>query len=316
LASVGRCAESGENFLAAAHTNPLESLELQRKAAMYLLLGGRIEEGLEALRSSLQGAGLKLPATKSGALWSLLFRQLQLRLRGLRYQRRTMAQVPACDLIRIDTCIWAAASMSEFSPLEVASFGALSLILALRAGEPSRILQALSMEAVNLAMGNGLHGKRLQKILGMIDDLAKSENTPRARAGAVSCKGIVAYFEGRWCDAADLCHQAADLYKNHCSLAAWEMIGVQKHALLATLYAGDVGSLIRQYRTMRREADDHGNAYAVANLGVYVGTYVHLAENDVEGAGELLRRLAKQWPQAQFSFPQFLLVLNHANVEI
>src|SRR5439155_26650739 len=83
LANAGRPAEAAREFLDVAKvTAARQALELQQRAAAQLLMGGHIEEGLEAFRVRLEAAGFKLAKGPKRALLSLILRRWGIRLRG------------------------------------------------------------------------------------------------------------------------------------------------------------------------------------------------------------------------------------------
>ncbi len=73
LASAGRGEEAAGAYLAAVPgASVAYAIELQRRAAMQLLISGHIDEGLAALRTVLKEIGMALPDTPRRALLSLL----------------------------------------------------------------------------------------------------------------------------------------------------------------------------------------------------------------------------------------------------
>ena len=86
LVNAGRPAEAAQAYLDVAQlTSARHSLDFKRRAAQQLLMGGHIEEGLELVRSVLAAVGLAYPAGPRRALFSLLLKRLQIRLRGLNF---------------------------------------------------------------------------------------------------------------------------------------------------------------------------------------------------------------------------------------
>jgi hypothetical protein len=317
LANLGRCGEAGDEYLAAIPgSDALEVLRLQHKAAMFYLTGGRVEDGLTTLRTALQGVGLSLPTTLGRAIWTLIWRGLQLRLRGLGFRPRAEHEVPPLDLIRIDTCLWAAAGVSEFSPLFVAHFGALSILLALRAGERSRVLRALSTEASGLAVGNGLYSRRLRRVLERMAQLVREIGAPRAEAGVAALEGLVAYYRGQWRLAHESCRRALDLWRVHGCDSMWELVGTQEHNLLALANLGEGALLVREYETLMKNAEERGNAYAAANLAIYIGPLIYLGRDDPEGGRQLLARHASYWPRDRFLFPHWMIVNGEVSIDL
>src|SRR5262249_57169627 len=78
---------------------------------------------------------------------SLLYRRARLRLRGLRYTKRSEDKIAARELARIDVTWSVAAALGMVDPIRGAEFETRNLIMALDAGEPTRIARSLAIEA-------------------------------------------------------------------------------------------------------------------------------------------------------------------------
>src|SRR5207249_3211751 len=136
----GRGAAAAREYLAAAESAaPAEALDLRRWAAGQLLRSGHVDEGLGVLRTTLAAVGLRLPDTPAAASRSLLFRRVLLWGRGLRFRERDEGQLRDADLVRLDTCWSAAIGLNFVEKVRAWDFQARYLLLALQAGEPSRL---------------------------------------------------------------------------------------------------------------------------------------------------------------------------------
>ena len=117
-ANAGRGAESASHFLQAADAAAVgEALELRRRAAEQFLRSGHIDEGVKVLQGVLAAVGLKMPRTPRRALFSLLWRTVLLRLRGLRFRERKAEELAPGLLSQIDACWSAALGLSLVDPL-------------------------------------------------------------------------------------------------------------------------------------------------------------------------------------------------------
>ena len=150
LANAGRGAEAARAYLEAAEgATVVEALELRRRTALQYLISGHIDEGLAALRSVLAVVKMRLPATPRGALLSLVWQRARLWFRGLGY-RRSAAQrdLPGRThshrrlLVRRDR-----PERRRHNPR--GRLQCRCLLLALHAGEASRIARSLAMEAAH-----------------------------------------------------------------------------------------------------------------------------------------------------------------------
>ena len=117
-----------------------ERVELQRRGAEQFLIGGHIDRGLDLIRTHARehGCGVR-PRSPRAALLSLLWRRARLRWRGLRFVPRPADDIDADTLLRVDTCWSATTGLMLVDMIGASDFSARHLLMALDAGEPSRI---------------------------------------------------------------------------------------------------------------------------------------------------------------------------------
>src|SRR5262249_10153736 len=161
LAHARRGEESAATYREAAATTKTadETMELERLAAEQLLRSGHIDDGLELVSRVLEKIGMQLAPTPKRALLSLLYHRARLRLRGLGYQKKAENEISAQELLRIDITWSVAAALGMVDTIRGADFQTRNLLLALRAGEPSRIARSVAIEACFSAAG-GLPAKK------------------------------------------------------------------------------------------------------------------------------------------------------------
>ena len=123
-------------------------VELQRRAAEQFLIGGHIDRGLDLIRSVLASVGIRPARSPRAALVSLLWRRVRLRWRGLRFVSRRVDDIDADALLRVDTCWSAVTGLAMVDVIGASDFSARHLLMALDAGEPSRIARAMAIESV------------------------------------------------------------------------------------------------------------------------------------------------------------------------
>ncbi len=301
LANAGRGGDAAREYLAAtAGASAAEALELQRKAAMQSLISGHIDDGLRALATVLSAAGMKLAATPRRALFSLLFRRAQLRLRGLKFRERDTSQVSAEELSRVDICWSVAVGLSIVDTIRAADFQTRNLLLALRAGEPYRIARALAWEAAHVANYGGKASRRTAQLLHAAETLAQRIQHPHALGLTTLSGGIAAYMEGRWRKARELSERAETVFRERCTGVAWELDTAQSFALWSLFFLGEVGELRARLPVLLKEARERGDLYAATNLGTFVGYLTWLAADDPEGARRDLGEVMGQWSQQGF----------------
>ena len=302
LANAGRGAEAAQVYLSAAETvGAGPGIDLHRRAAQQLYTSGHIAEGERALEGVLAKLGMKLPKTSRAALLSLLVRRVQvrLRLRGLRFRERDETEIPAQDLLRIDTCWAVGVGLSTVDMVRGADFQARHLVLALRAGEPYRVARALAMEGAYVSMGGNRSRQRSQRLIEAAHALAKRVNHPYAIGLATLTAGNAAMLDGRWRDARTLCEQAEQIFREKCTGVDWEMLITQLCGLVSMFFLGELGGLSLRLRSLLEEAAGRGSRLRAAFLRTGFCSHVAwLAADDAERARHELDAGLKGWRQS------------------
>ncbi len=303
LANAGRSAESAVAYLEVADAAEIEALESQCRAAEQYLMGGHLEQGLEVARVVREAVGLKMAQGPKRALLSLLASRLKLRLRGLRFKERAAADVPAQDLVRIDTC-WALANgLTMADTIQGSALQTRSLLLALRAGEPYRVSRALAMEVGFMSSTGSL--KRARELCDRAMTLARRVDSPHAIGLATMQKGMLAYFSGEWRDATQALDEAEAIFSDRCSGVVWEMAVSRRFSLSGLLYLGEMAELSRRVPRSLAEAKERGNTY-LSKLTRSRLNMVWLAADDPENAdSQLTEIVAKPPPPGRFSVNRY-----------
>jgi hypothetical protein len=301
LSNAGRGAEAAEAYLrAVVGGSAAEALELRRRAAEQFLISGHIEEGLSAIAAVLEGVGLKLARSPRGALLSMLFRRLLVRIRGIRFRERDATQIPAEKLTRIDIC-WSAAKGLGFSdPLRGNDFQARQLLLALGAGEPYRVARALATEAGYSAMRGGRSRDRTERLLAAAMSIAKRIGHPHAIGFTMSVAGIAAYLEGRWATARKLAEEAGVVLRERCRAVAWELDNAHYYSLVSLLNLGKFRELRKTLPALLKEAHDRGDLYFATNMRTRFSWVLRLAQDEPRQAQEELQQAIERWSSQAF----------------
>ncbi len=305
LVNAGRPAEAAQAYLdVAQETSASQSLDLRRRAAEQLLMGGHIKEGLEVIRSVLASVGMTLPAGPKRALLSLILKRIQIRLRGLTFKERKASEIPEADLMRIDVCWAVAAGLGAVDLIRGADFQCRHLLLALRAGEPFRIAKAMAFEAAQTASRGAPTRKRAVQVAQRAEDLAQKVGHPHAIGLSIWASGVAAYLVGHWKNAAALCERAAEVLRDQCTGVMWELTIAHRFMLSALIYMGEIGEVSRRVPVLLASALDQGNLFAAVDLRTRLNL-VWLAADDPDRARAEVIEALKAWSHEGFHLQHY-----------
>ena len=317
LANAGRGAEAAREYLRAADSaGEADARELQRRAALQLLSSGHVDDGLVTLRAVLGPVGMTIPDTPGRALWLLAWQWLRLRWRGLGFRRRDAHQVDAGELRRLEICRTAAVGLSMVDPLRGAYFQARYLLLALRAGEPQHLVQALAIEGAHASVGGCFSRRRTNEFLRAAETLARQLAQPYPAAKVALAKGIADALEGRWESAWTLCDQAEAIFRTHCTGVMWELSTAHRFALWPLMFLGEVAEMGRRLPALIKEARERNDLYAVTNLSLVIRTFVRLAGDEPERARRELRQVIGEWSQQGFHIQHMNRLLDEVQIDL
>ena len=301
LANAGRSVEAAHAYQkAAADAKQLELIELQRRAAYQFLVSGHIDEGLSAFGAILDPMGLSLPRTPRRAFLKLLLSRARLRLRGLKFRERAAGDVPGEQLELIDIYRSVAVGISIVDVIRGADYQTRSLLLALDAGEPLRIALALGWEAVHVACQGRPAWRRTERLVAAADGLANRLGHPHALGMAGLSSGAAQFLIGRYSAGLELLDRAEAVFRERCTGVIWELDTTRIFCLWSLFYLGRVAALGVRCHDIFQEARDRGDRYMLATPGPFVGAFVRLAEDDVEGARRFALQSLGQWSHQGF----------------
>ncbi len=301
LAQAGRPTLAAEAFsLAARDADDASRLELYRRSAEELLRGGYLEEGLREIENVLATIGLRLAPTPLRAAIAVLGRRALIRLRGLRWHSRDPSKIPAHDLARVDICWTVASALGYVDTIRGAEYQARHLRLALRAGEPRRVVQALVAEACYQGALGGT--RRAHHAARRAREVARTLDSPYTEAIALWGTAFVDYqVDNTWRTSLEGFNKSAALLRAHTQAGGWELDTVLLYSCLNRLHMGQLDELSRQVPAYVREAQRRGDRYLVVNLRARINS-IWLARDDVDGAERDLAEAIESWMPALESY--------------
>jgi serine/threonine protein kinase len=312
LANAGRTAAAAESYLLAARdAEPHFVLELRRRAAEQWLVGGHIDEGVQALRSVLEVGSMRLAKTPRSALLSLLTRRMRVKLRGLHWQRRSHTEIPPAQLMQIDTCWSVATTLGTVDTIRAADFQARHLLLALSAGEPYRVARALAVEAGFAATAGGKNRARAEAVGKAAREIAleMQDEHPHALGLSMTISGMTGYLMGEWASALRDCDAAERILLERCTGVLWELTQARRFALSALTFMGNLAELSKRSPKLLTEARERGQLYAETDLRSRLMTFMWLAQGQPELAEQNAEEALQRWSQQGFHLQHYNRVL-------
>ena len=299
LANAGRPADAADAFLnAAAEAGHLQRVELQRRGAEQLLIGGHIDRGLELIHRMLADMGMAAPRSPRAALLPLLWRRARVRWRGLHFTSKDACDIDSDTLLRLDTCWSATTGLLLVDMISGFAFSARHLLIALDAGEPYRLSRAMAIESA--ARGASPGGRRLSRQLVHVSkELAREVGHPHAIGLSRLAEGLMAVAGGEWKKALTLAEEALAILRDQCVGVTWELNMAQNLVIWALMYLGELGELSRRLPALLAHARSSGNLYIVTELCTR-SNFFWLAADDPDEGERVTIESIERWSHKGF----------------
>ncbi|WP_437874844.1 ATP-binding protein [Sorangium sp. So ce513] len=328
LANAGRARQAAESFEAAAEalekgSAPTGSLmpalarKLRRRSAEQYLRGGDVEQGIDAARHALRAVGIEYPSSAWRAWVTTVAQRARLKLRGLRYTQRSAEEIRDVDLDRIDACWSVGIGLTWIDRTRTAAFQARGTLLALEAGEPTRVAEALAAEASMLVSFGGVSRRRRSEVvLADARRLVDESDDLWLKAFLVLIEGSMAFYNARWKQAHLLCRRAEDMFRKRARAAAWEMTSSQLLSLGALTYLGDVAELRRTLPVLVDDAETRGDLLSASCLASGLPNLLWLCSDQPNEARRRAEKAIDGWRQDDFQFPHYLHLIASTQIDI
>lgn len=301
LVNLGRSVDAAEMYLsAAAQLPPDEALDARRRAADQLLRSGRIDEGFEVLRDVLKAVNISLPKSLPATIVSLLYRRCQLALRGMNFEVNPTVESTPQEQQRMDVCWSIAVGLSLVDYVRGAVFQTQALLLALRAGEPERVIVALAFEAIY----REAEGRRSRiaggKTLQAAEQLARTYSTPYAQAWLKMARGFGDVQRGDNARSFESLKEAARLFRTHCPGAVWELEFSEFFSVWCLKLMGRYKEMKKWVQQSLDELRVRGNLRAALQIRTTFGHLCHLADDRQDLAKAELATAIQEWNRPGF----------------
>lgn len=317
LANAGRAKLAADQYaIASDQAEGIERIDLERKAAYQLCAGGHLDEGREILRRVLSRVGIRMPRSQVHALLLLLWRRARLRLRGLRFNRRSVDQLSATDLARIKVTWSASAGMGTKNIIIAPSFQTLNVLLALKAGEPVAIARALCWEAAQTAHDGVGAMPTSRKLIDEAARIATELNNPYLDGMVELAEGVCGFLTGRWRVGSDRCDHAARIFRERCTGTSWELGQASTYMLWCMSWEGRFGEMAQRTSEILADARDKGDLFTAANLDTYMAPLSHLTADDVDAAKQCLADSLSRWSREEYNIQNMTALMGAIPVHL
>ncbi|MEP7120388.1 MAG: AAA family ATPase [Byssovorax sp.] len=300
LANSGRGAQAAEAYLGASRAAEADlGLELRRRAADSLIRAGHIDEGVAGLAAVMDAVGLGVAATRARALASLIFRRAQLGLRGISFRERAASEISARELTRVDVSYSAASSVSLIDVTRGVAWQSRHLLLALDAGEPSRVARALALEACVVACEGPAAAARVAEVLAAATAAAARAADPHSLGLIEGTVGMSHFLAGRFRPALAALDRAEVIFRDRGGVV-WERALAVVHAIWALWLLGDAPELLRRIPLLARESETRGDRYVALYLRANVGNASWLLLDQPDEAERQIDLACSGWTGTTF----------------
>ncbi len=300
LINAGRGADAADELLrAAADAEPAVSMECERLAAEQLLISGHIERGTEVLARLLAAQRLTMPKTPQRALAALLWHRGLLRLRGIRWRARSEAEIPASELMRLDTYRAAGVGLGTVDTIRGAYFQTRTVREALRVGEPVRLCHALAYEAGFVATQSPRGIARARAILAHARSMAEASKETSPLAWTMAMEGVVDYMSGQFVAGAEALQLAEQMFRERTTGSTWAINQTRMFRVWALIWAGDYAEMTAAHDAYLRDAIRRGDRYVETTLRCSC-SIVWLVRGDLDRARANLERALWTPPADQY----------------
>jgi serine/threonine protein kinase len=312
LRALGDCQASNGHAIsaadayqrAAALSETVQAVRLRHLAAEQLLRGGQITQGLAILKDVLKSVGLRLASGPRHAVWSVAWRLLWLRLRGVKFEEQPASSISASDKRQLDVLWSVNIGLGVVDTLRADDFLLRFLMLALKTGDIRRVAQGFGVLAGQLAALGGSHFGWAMRLVSEAEVLARRSSDIPTIGLARMCKAMVRYFAGEFDAAASDLTEVEQYFLSRCHGVSWELATTRSFACFSLRLAGRVRELCERFDHYTADADRAGDRYLATNLRTYQ-SIVWLVRDDVARASKDIEGILDAWPADMYHVQHF-----------
>jgi hypothetical protein len=285
LANAGRQREAADAYLAAIgdDTGP-RALDLRRRAAEQLLVGGHFGDGLPLLSRVLAAAGVNWWPSPWRAVAMAAAVRARLRWRGLHFSLRPPEAIDAATRTQLEILRSATIGLSGCDALGFFELHTRRLLCALDAGERRHLAHAMCLEAVYDAASCRAPSRHSLRLARLARDLAAQLDDPLTRAYLPMSEGGAATYRGYWRDAQRQLEQAERILRDDCNGVGWELNITHFLLMFALSFGGEIEALRGYLPEWLRQADERRDIGGSVLFRAGIAVLLPLADGDPDAA--------------------------------
>jgi hypothetical protein len=276
LVNSGRSVDAAREFEAAAlQAAGKAKVELERRAAFHYAASGHIKAGDAIYERVLARVGLKPATSQRSLLLSIALSSLRLRLQGARFRERNPETVPQIIFDRFDAAWSVAVPMSLTNAAQAMNFGLLSLLIAMKAGDPIRFVYGLGYCYV-LTLQGGEARRRAAALIEIGRAIVARQQDPTLDGVFAYSQAGVSYVQGHWKETLRLLDQAEEAFATRARGAYFYLAQIHTLQFYALWPMGEYAELARRSGPFLEEAEQLGDLFFAANIRSFSQPLVHL----------------------------------------
>jgi hypothetical protein len=189
------------------------------------------------------------------------------------------------------------------------------LLMALDAGEITRVSRGMALESSFVAIRGGKAKRLTDRLTGEAAKLAERLGRPPEIALSLVTTGAAALICGEFRRAVDILTRAERMLREQCTGMMWELTTSQTFLLSSLIYVGELREAGRRLPVMLADALERGNLLAATEARAQAN-FVWLAADDVARAQGELDEALHSWSQRGFHRQHLSALNSQANIEL
>ncbi|MBI4953866.1 MAG: hypothetical protein HY908_17715, partial [Myxococcales bacterium] len=263
----------------------------------------------------LGAVGLPEPARGAARIPRLLAARARVRA-ALAWPAAQRADDGGTAARQADVCWAVSTGLGFVDPVVASEYSSRFTRAALRAGDPARVVRALSAEAMVRVGGGERAWPEVATLLRQAEDLARRHGDPLTLGRAIGAHGVAAGLCQRFEQARQSCELAEPILRDRAGKAPWEVATVQHFALYAALELGELDFVCRRAPELYRDYRARDNRYAASGVATHYANLAWLVTEGPARARAIVHEAESFFPQDRFHLPRYDACIAHVHLDL